>query len=229
MNNIKKILKTLTVLYAEDDQTTRENISKTLSLFVKDVVSASNGVDAIKLFEKQSFQIIILDYLMPIMDGMTVAQYIRNIDKTIPIIICSSYTDKEKLLSSIRIGINDYLEKPINFNILYQTLENATQKIIDSNKLMIKLGNDIYYDYVDKAIKINENYERLTKHESLFLEILLNAPNTLVNKVIIEERIYKIAVEANTFRNLIHRLRKKIPIPVIITIKDQGYMICPQL
>lgn len=229
MNDIKKILKTLTVLYAEDDQTTRENISKTLSLFVKHVVRASNGVDAIKLFEKQSFQIIILDYLMPIMDGMTVAQYIRNIDNTIPIIICSSYTDKEKLLSSIRTGINDYLEKPLNFNILYQTLEKATQKIIDSNKLMIKLGNDIYYDYVDKAIKTNENYERLTKHESLFLEILLNAPNTLVNKVIIEERIYKIAVEANTFRNLIHRLRKKIPIPVIITIKDQGYMFCPQL
>lgn len=229
MNKIKKILKTLTVLYAEDDQTTRENISKTLSLFVKDVVSASNGVQALKLFKKQSFQIVILDYLMPLMDGITVAQHIRNIDKNIPILICSSYTDKEKLISSIKTGINDYLEKPINFNILYQALETVAEHIIDSNKLIIKLGNETYYHYIDKAIKTNEQYERLTKNESLFLEILLDFPNTLVNKLMIEDRIFKGDVEANAFRNMLHRLRKKIPVPVIITIKDQGYMFCPQL
>lgn len=229
MNKIKKILKTLTILYAEDDQTTRENISKTLSLFVKEVVTASNGSQAIKLFQKQAFQIVILDYLMPIMNGMSVAQYIRNIDKNIPIIICSSYTDKEKLISSIKAGINDYLEKPINFNALHKALETVAQSILDSNKLIIKLGNETYYDYIDKAIKTDEQYERLTKNESLFLEILLDFPNTLVNKAIIEDRIFKGEVEANAFRNMLHRLRKKIPVPVIITIKDQGYMFCPQL
>lgn len=229
MNKIKKLLKTLTILYAEDDQTTRENITKTLSLFVKEVVTASNGSQAIKLFEKQAFQIVILDYLMPIMDGMSVAQYIRNIDKNIPIIICSSYTDKEKLISSIKAGINDYLEKPINFNALHKALETVAQSILDSNKLIIKLGNKTYYDYIDKAIKTDEQYERLTKNESLFLEILLDFPNTLVNKAIIEDRIFKGDVEANAFRNMLHRLRKKIPVPVIITIKDQGYMFCPQL
>lgn len=229
MNKIKKLLKTLTILYAEDDQTTRENISKTLSLFVKEVVTASNGSQAIKLFQKQAFQIVILDYLMPIMDGMSVAQYIRNIDKNIPIIICSSYTDKEKLISSIKAGINDYLEKPINFNALHKALETVAQSILDSNKLIIKLGNETYYDYIDKAIKTDEQYERLTKNESLFLEILLDFPNTLVNKAIIEDRIFKGDVEANAFRNMLHRLRKKIPVPVIITIKDQGYMFCPQL
>ena len=163
------------------------------------------------------------------MDGMTVAQHIRNIDKNIPIIICSSYTDKEKLISSIKAGINDYLEKPINFNILYQALETAAERIIDSNKLIIKLGNETYYNYIDKAIKTDQQYERLTKNECLFLEILLESPNTLVSKMIIEERIFKGDVEANAFRNMLNRLRKKIPVPVIITIKDQGYMFCPQL
>lgn len=198
-------------------------------MFVKEVVTASNGSQAIKLFQKQAFQIVILDYLMPIMDGMSVAQYIRNIDKNIPIIICSSYTDKEKLISSIKAGINDYLEKPINFNALHKALETVAQSILDSNKLIIKLGNETYYDYIDKAIKTDEQYERLTKNESLFLEILLDFPNTLVNKAIIEDRIFKGDVEANAFRNMLHRLRKKIPVPVIITIKDQGYMFCPQL
>ncbi len=229
MNKIKHILKTLNILYAEDDQTTRENISKTLSLFAKKVVTASNGSQAIKLFDKQPFQIIILDYIMPIVDGMGVAQHIRSIDKNIPIIICSSYTDKEKLISSIKVGINDYLEKPINFNTLYKALENVAQSILDSNKLIIKLGNNIYYDYVDKAIKINEQYERLTKNESLFLELLLDSPNILVHKTIIEERFFKGDIEANALRNMVHRLRKKIPISVIVTIKDQGYMFCPQL
>lgn len=229
MNKLKEILKSLTILYAEDDETTRENISKTLSLFVKEVVTASNGSQAIKLFEKQKFQIVILDYLMPIMDGMSVAKHIRNIDKNIPILILSSYADKEKLISSIKTGINDYLEKPINFNELHDALENAAQRILDSNKLIIKLGNETYYDYIDKAITRDGQYERLTKNESLFLEVLIDSPNILVNKTIIEERIFKGEVEANALRNMIHRLRKKIPVPVIITIKDQGYMFCPQL
>ena len=228
MNKIKIILKTFRVLYAEDNPTTRENISKTLSLLVGEVVSAADGKQALELFQEQSFQIVILDYLMPFMDGVEVARSIRSIDKNIPIIILSSYTDKEKLLSSIKVGITEYLEKPTNFSQLYTSLESATQSIIDSKKITHHLGADVIYNYLDKTIQYSQHIEQLTKNEYTLLEILLDAPHSLFTKTEIEGQIFNDEVEENTLRNLIYRLRKKIPVDVILTIKYQGYMFCPE-
>ena len=223
----KQILKQLTILYAEDEKTTRENITKTLKLFVNDVIAVKDGAEAIAAFSKKQVHIVILDYVMPIIDGNSVARSIREKNPHIPIIMLTSHSDKEKLLSAIKTGVNDYLEKPPTLETLMNALFDAVQKIINSGMLMQSLAEGVEYDYIQKAIHTNSSCERLTKQEYQFLEILLARPMSLVIKEEIEERVFGSEVEPNTLRNMVYRLRKKIPADVIVTIKDLGFMVRP--
>lgn len=228
MNDKKRILKTLNILYAEDDEITRENISKVLEMLTRSVIVAKNGKEAIEMFHKSSAHIAILDYIMPEADGISVAKAIREKDPFIPIVILSNHVEKEKLLNAIKIGVTDYLEKPIDFNGLVSTLLNCVQKISESGKLMAHISDNIQYNYIEKALHTPTQCERLTKNEYLFLEMLLERPESLISKDEIESRLFNGEVEPNTLRNLVYRLRKKISAEVIITVKDLGYMFRPE-
>lgn len=227
MEDKKRILKNLTILYAEDNETTRKNIADTLGIFAKEVIAVKNGAEAIEMFEKKPFHIVLLDYVMPLIDGNTVARAIREKDPSIPIFILSSHLDKEKLLNAIKTGISDYLEKPIHFDALYAALMDGVQKLIDSGRLMTRLSDEVAYNYVEKSLHTSTTCERLTKHEYQFLELLLQRPMSLVPKEEIEEKLFSGEVEPNALRNMVYRLRKKIPADVIITIKDLGFMFKP--
>lgn len=225
MNDNQRILKTLNILYAEDELTTRDNIAKTLSLFVNEVFVAKNGEEAIQLFEKKAVHIVILDYVMPILDGNHVAQIIRQKNHDIPILMISSHADKEKLINSIKTGVSDYLEKPVSFEAFLSALMDAAQKIIDSGKLLTRLSQGVSYNHIEKGIYVQEHLERLTKNEYQFLEMLLTRPMSLVSTLEFEEKIFAGDVDPNALRNLVYRLRKKVPQGIIVTVKDMGYMV----
>lgn len=95
----------------------------------------------------------------------------------------------------------------------------------ENNLLQIKLDENIYYSFVDKNIIKNGEKITLTKNEVLFLELLLEKPNHLISKNIIENSVFKASVDENTLRNMVYRLRKKIDTDTITTIKDLGYII----
>ncbi len=227
MEDKKRILKTLTILYAEDDAIVSKNIAEALAIFANKVISVKNGAEAIEMFQKNMCHIVFLDYVMPLIDGNNVAQMIRETDSSVPIFILSSHVNKEKLLSAIKIGITDYLEKPIGFDRLYSALMDAVQKIIDSGKLKVRLSDGIEYNYIEKSLYTPTTCERLTKNEYQLLETLIERPLSLISKEEIEQKLFKGDVEPNTMRNLVYRLRKKIPADVIITIKDLGFMFRP--
>lgn len=220
-----EILKNLNVLYAEDDELMRENISKTLSLFVGKVYKAENGKEALELFRCENIHIVILDFVMPFMDGYTVASEIRKIDSDIPIIIISSFTEKEKLLSMMRLNLISYLEKPLQLNDLTTSLKQSLERLEQKGKLNISLSKNIIYDYNFKRLIINNKEVILTKHEYQFLEILINKSSMLVMIREIEDSIYDGYVLSNTLRNMVYRLRKKINEDLIITVKDIGYIL----
>lgn len=227
MHTASEILRNLTILYAEDDESTRKNTVKTLSLFAGRVLEADNGADALELFQKENIHIIILDYVMPSIDGYTVALEIRKIDSDIPIIITSSFTEKEKLLSVIGFNLVNYLEKPLQFNDLMASLEQSVKRLNQAGRLKIALSSEVLYDSVRKQIITNGIEESLTKNEFLFLEILLRKRSMLVLTEYIEERIYEGCIAPNTLRNMVYRLRKKLPGDLIVTVKEIGYMLKP--
>lgn len=219
------ILKSLTVLYAEDDLIIQDSISRILKMFFKDVVIANDGKEAIENYNNKKIDILILDYVMPNLNGYETAKIVRKKDKKIPILITSAYTDKEKLLNAIELNLIKYIEKPILYDDLIKVFENIIKYMEENNLLQIKLDENIYYSFVDKNIIKNGEKITLTKNEVLFLELLLEKPNHLISKNIIENSVFKASVDENTLRNMVYRLRKKIDTDTIATIKDLGYII----
>lgn len=219
------ILKSLTVLYAEDDLVIQDSISRILKMFFKDVVIANDGKEAIENYNNKKIDILILDYVMPNLNGYETAKIVRKKDKKIPILITSAYTDKEKLLNAIELNLIKYIEKPILYDDLIKVFENIIKYMEENNLLQIKLDENIYYSFVDKNIIKNGENITLTKNEVLFLELLLEKPNHLISKNIIENSVFKASVDENTLRNMVYRLRKKIETDTIATIKDLGYII----
>lgn len=219
------ILKSLTILYAEDDLIIQESITRILKMFFKEVYIANNGNEALEIYQNNKPDILMLDYVMPYLDGYQTTKIIREVNKKIPIIIVSAYTDKDKLLNAIELNLIKYLEKPI----LHETLINVFDSVIlfleENNLLQIKLDENTSYSFITKSVIKNNQEIILTKNEILFLELLLDKPNQLVTKELIETHVFKESVDENTLRNMVYRLRKKLDLEIIVTIKDLGYLI----
>ena len=219
------ILKSLTILYAEDDLVIQESTSRILKMFFKEVFIANNGNEAIDIYQRYKPNILILDYVMPYLDGYQTAKLIREINKKIPIIIVSAYTDKDKLLNAIELNLIRYIEKPILYDDLINVFNSVISSLEENNLLQIKLDEDMFYSFITKKIiKMNEEIV-LTKNEILFLELLLNKANLLVSKELIENNVFEGSVDENTIRNMVYRLRKKLDSKIIVTVKDLGYLI----
>lgn len=224
------MIKELNILYAEDDKYIREKIESILRILFANVFVAPNGARALELYSKNRIDIVLLDYVMPIMDGYDVSKMIREQDKTVPIIISSGFTDKDKLLKIIELNYIQFIEKPIMFDELNTAISKALDILAETNKLVAKLADNLQYSYIKKSI-YKQNTDTLSeeiplsKKEVLLVELLLSKRNQLFTKSAIEERVFMTSVDENTMRNLVYRLRKKIGIDFIITIKDLGYMI----
>ena len=219
------ILKSLTILYAEDDLIIQESVSRILKMFFKEVYIANDGNETLEIYQNNKIDVLMLDYVMPNLDGCQTAKIIREINKKIPIIIVSAYTDKDKLLNAIELNLIKYLEKPILHESLMNVLNSVISFLEENNLLQVKLDENTYYSFITKSVIKNNQEIILTKNEVIFLELLLDKPNQLISKETIENQVFKESVDENTLRNMVYRIRKKLDSEIIVTIKDLGYLI----
>ena len=219
------ILKSLNILYAEDDLVIKESTTRILKMFFKEVFVANDGNEALEIYQNHKIDVIMLDYVMPNLDGYQTAKIIRELNKKIPIIIVSAYTDKEKLLNAIELNLIKYIEKPILHDDLVNVLNSVISSLKNNNLILTKLDENSYYSFVSKKVIKNDKEIVLTKNEVTFIELLLDKPNQLISKEVIENEVFKESVDENTLRNMVYRLRKKLDSDSIVTIKDLGYLI----
>lgn len=198
-------------------------------MFFKNVLIAEDGNEALEIYQNKKPSVVMLDYVMPNLDGYQTAKIIREMNKKIPIVLVSAFTDKEKLLNAIELNLIKYLEKPILYDDLVNVLNSVISSLEENNLILSKLDENSYYSFISKKIIKNDEEIILTKNEVSFIELLLDKPNQLITKEIIENEVFKESVDENTLRNMIYRLRKKIDSDVIVTIKDLGYLLNPVL
>lgn len=127
MNNEKQM--NLSVLYVEDEPILREEITRFLKRRVKSVTSVENGKEALTLFENVKFDFIITDLMMPVLDGLEMAKKIREKNTDIPIVITTALSDVELMQTTIEVGIDRYLLKPIDVDTLNQMLVSINDKL----------------------------------------------------------------------------------------------------
>jgi len=133
MNNIKELkalAKNLTVLYVEDEVALRDSVTLYLRKIFLHVRTASDGQEGLKSYQEHPCDIVISDIQMPHMNGLEMVKEIKAISPDQEVIIISAYSEAEYFLDAIRLGVNDYIIKPINHIQMNQVLHKAAYKLV---------------------------------------------------------------------------------------------------
>jgi diguanylate cyclase (GGDEF)-like protein len=126
---VQSYLKSLTVLYVEDEEGTRELCSEFLSRLVGVLVAAPNGAEGLDAWRQHKPDIIITDIHMPVMDGLAMLQEIRSVHQTVPVIVLSAFEEPEYLKRSIDLGVSGYVVKPVNVSRFIEVLLNCARAL----------------------------------------------------------------------------------------------------
>jgi len=118
-----------TLLYVEDDKETQEQMKMLLEDSVQEFYQAYNGEEGISIFKEKNPDIILTDINMPILDGLSMAKKIKEIDSEKPILIMSAFDEKRHFLKAIEIKVDYFISKPINIDILESALVGVAKKL----------------------------------------------------------------------------------------------------
>ena len=215
------------ILIIEDDK----NIQRLLGLELRhknySVDSAYDGEQGIEIFSKNSYDVVLLDLMLPKKSGKEVCQELRKLADT-PIIIITakdSVLDKVELLD---LGANDYICKPFAMEELLARIRVSTRNKENSNNKHFYLENEIKMDILAKKVFLNEEEIALTKTEFLILEYFMKNKGLSCSreKIIIDVWGYDFDGEEKIVDVYINSLRKKVDSKskYIHTIRGFGYI-----
>lgn len=172
------------ILLAEDD----DNLGLLLNSFIKakgfEVDLARNGKEALEKFNSGNYQFLILDVMMPELDGFSVAKEVRNIDKKVPILFLTAKTMKEDKLEGFSIGADDYLTKPFSMEELVARIEAILKRSEVNNSPLqkeFKVGKFVF-DPEKRTISLDGKEERLTTKENHLLKLLTKNKNEVLDR-----------------------------------------------
>lgn len=218
------------VLLAEDEPSLALIVKESLETRNFLVTVSKNGVEAQKTFEKESFDVLIFDVMMPEKDGFTLAQEIRKHNKTIPILFLTAKSQTHDVVQGFTIGGNDYLKKPFSLEELIVRINALLNRMnLSFQSEIINIGNYIF-NIQKQILSTNKIQHNLTYREVEVLQILVINKNNLVEKSYILNKIWG----TNDFfsgRSLdvfITKLRKKLAEDSaiqIVNIRGFGYKI----
>ncbi len=173
------ILRNFTLLYVEDDQDTQKAMKAILEDEVKIFYQAYNGEEGLALYKEKKPDIVLTDINMPGMSGLNMALAIKNIDKTQHIAITSAFDEKNILLDAINIGIDSFMVKPVDIDILIEKLEHIAQHLL--NHIDTEKARNEARKKKEKKLYELAHYDTLTSipNRFLFHEKLKSAMNKL--------------------------------------------------
>ncbi|MFH1004162.1 MAG: response regulator transcription factor [Bacteroidota bacterium] len=174
------------ILLAEDDRNLGNLLCEYLEAKGYSVKLAFNGKEAFAFFNKDKLDICLLDVMMPIKDGFTLAREIRLIDKNIPIVFLTAKSMKEDTLEGFAVGADDYITKPfsmeellLRINAILRRTKNQTLK--NSEQREFKIGK-YKFDYNQRSLEYNDKKNELTTKESDLLKLLCLNSNDVLDR-----------------------------------------------
>ena len=170
------------ILLVEDDQNFGAILKDYLMLNDFDVTLAKNGMEGFEKFKKDTYDLCILDVMMPYKDGYTLAKEIREKNKEVPIVFLTAKSMKEDVLKGYKVGADDYLNKPFDAEVLLLVLyendlmprELALTKIWRDDNYFTSRSMDVYIAKLRKYLKPDANVEILNIHGEGFRLVIKN-------------------------------------------------------
>jgi two-component system OmpR family response regulator len=218
------------ILLVEDEPTVALFIENGLIQSGHSVDHADNGKDGLTLAVSESFDVIILDRMLPQMDGLDVLSNFREQGITTPTLILSAKNKVNDKVKGLRAGADDYLTKPFAFEELLARIEILASRNIPSPNTHLSLG-ELNLDLINRKVTREGQVIDLQSKEFKLLEYLMHNPGKVITRTMLLEKVweYNFDPQTNVIDVHISRLRNKIdkgfPYPMIETIRGAGYMI----
>jgi DNA-binding response OmpR family regulator len=217
-------LKSLTILYAEDEEGIRQNVAESLAYYVKEVVEAADGKEALALYESNKPDIILSDIHMPHMNGIEFIQHIRKNDRLTPVIMITAHTDKKYLLDAVELHMEKYIVKPIDIDELFDALEKCVELLDVNKRVTLHVDEDYIYDYDKKELLYKNEVIILNNKERDFLEVLISGGDRIISYDELQNRVWGDDVMTDSaVRSVVRNIRRKLPTDMIANVSGIGY------
>ena len=215
------------ILVVEDDKNTRKLLTTILKNHGYNTYEATNGEQALEVMDHNHVDLMVLDVMMPKMDGFELTKTLRDSGSQLPILILSAKQNVVDIKQGFLVGIDDYLTKPFDFDVLLLRIKALLRrsKIVTENKLTI--GN-VTLDYNSYTVTTPTFSEQLPQKEFLLLFKLLSYPNVVFTRLQLMDEIWGMDAESDehTVNVHINRLRTRFadtPDFEIVTARGLGY------
>ena len=182
------------VLLVEDDPNLGSLLSDYLRIKGYETNWEDNGDKGLKAFIEHKFDICLLDVMMPIKDGFTLAREIRNLDKDMPIIFLTARSMKEDKIEGFRAGADDYMTKPFSMDELLMRVQAILRRTLggDLGKEKDEFSVGKYTFYFNKQIlSADGEQQKLTSKESELLKLLCENQNNVLERTVALNKIWK--------------------------------------
>lgn len=219
------------VLIVEDEQRLAENIARSLresASYAVDV--ALDGEDGLYMAQSNPYDLVVLDLMLPKVDGLTLLKRLRTGGAETPVLILTARDDKESVVTLLNAGADDYVAKPFDLGELLARAKALIRRGKGQSAAVLKVG-DIEINTANLSVRRKGELVTLTAMEYRVLEYLAHRPGAVVSKTELLEHLYDFNWErfSNVIEVYISGLRRKLEdngeTKLIHTLRGQGYML----
>ena len=220
------------ILLVEDDESFGYILKEYLEINDFSVIWEQDGEAGLKTFRQEVFDLCILDVMMPLKDGFTLARDIRENDPDVPFIFLTAKALKVDKLKGFRLGCDDYVVKPIDEELFIARVRAIIKRTGDTEAAtsqVYRIGNYLF-DYANHALILNGNMQRLTTKEARVLQLLCEKKNQVLDR---NKALKTVWGESDFFNRksmdvFIHKLRKYLeedPSVKITNVHGKGFVL----
>lgn len=231
MKNTKKP----NILLVEDDANLSMVLQDYLEMLSYDITLCRNGKEGLSAFRSSNFDLCILDIMMPVMDGFMLAEEIRKINETVPIVFLTAKSLKEDRIRGFRIGCDDYISKPFSTEelslriqaILKRCMSNYIGENQKEAEQVYQLGQ-YQYDPKNMILRLGIEEKILTRKENALLKLLVENKNQLLTREVALKSVwgdddYFIGRSMDVFIAKLRKYLKEDPAISITNVHGTGF------
>jgi two-component system, OmpR family, response regulator len=228
----------LKILLAEDDRNLGNILKSYLEAKKYETTLCVNGQDALQAYAKNKFDMCIIDVMMPVMDGFSLAKEIRIDNKSIPILFLTAKSLQEDKIRGFELGADDYITKPFSMEELLVRMKAILRRskqtsLPGENITTFEIGKYVF-DYTRQTLSFGDSIQKLTSRETELLKLLCDSMNSVLDRKIALHKIwnddsYFNARSMDVYIAKLRKYLKKDPSVELINVHGTGFKLITNL
>lgn len=217
------------ILLVEDEKQIRDLIALNLSLENYEVKTAEHGEIALELFKTEEYDLVILDVMIPFINGLDLCKMMKTLKPKLPILILSAKGNTQDRILGLKQGADDYLGKPFDLEELLLRISKLISRPLNATKEIYRIGKNTI-DFAAYQIRSPQRIFDLKEKEMRLLQLLIKNKNHVVSRLDILNQVWEKEElpSSRTVDNFITRLRKMIELDsknpkYIQSVRGVGY------